>query len=249
MRRPQLHSTDPWRPLGALGVLGLAAMACMGAAPKAPRGSLAAVSAVVQDPQPVAMPERVSTGADARGEASRPRRLAAPAPWNGGPALPFGTARDREGSRKLSLEGRTQRRSFEGAPPVMPHSADFGEGSKECLDCHLEGMTLGSRVARPVSHSALPNCIQCHVESVHRDFTELGIPAIPMPGNAFRGRRPELDSKAEPANGMPPAIPHTLQLRTRCLSCHGQYGYEGLRTSHPERAVCVQCHLPVGAAR
>ena len=38
-------------------------------------------------------------------------------------------------------------------------------------------------------------------------------------------------------------MPHGTFMRTRCLSCHGEYGYPGLRTDHPRRVNCVQCHI------
>ena len=41
----------------------------------------------------------------------------------------------------------------------------------------------------------------------------------------------------------PPTIPHTLQLRTDCLSCHGLIARPGLRTTHPWLQNCVQCHV------
>ena len=44
--------------------------------------------------------------------------------------------------------------------------------------------------------------------------------------------------------GAPPTIPHTLWLRGNCLACHGAFGFAELQTSHPERANCVQCHVP-----
>ncbi len=40
----------------------------------------------------------------------------------------------------------------------------------------------------------------------------------------------------------PPVIPHTTLMRTDCLSCHGPAAYAGLRTDHPQRSNCVQCH-------
>ena len=47
----------------------------------------------------------------------------------------------------------------------------------------------------------------------------------------------------------PPArrrtIPHPLQLRENCLACHGGPAARAeLRTTHPERVRCRQCHVP-----
>jgi nitrate reductase cytochrome c-type subunit len=45
--------------------------------------------------------------------------------------------------------------------------------------------------------------------------------------------------------GAPPTIPHPLQLRENCLACHaGPASRPEIRTSHPERARCRQCHVP-----
>jgi nitrate reductase (cytochrome), electron transfer subunit len=45
-------------------------------------------------------------------------------------------------------------------------------------------------------------------------------------------------------DGAPPTIPHSTLMRTDCLSCHGPQGLYGLRTPHPERQSCLQCHAP-----
>ena len=45
--------------------------------------------------------------------------------------------------------------------------------------------------------------------------------------------------------GSPPAIPHQLQMRENCLSCHaGPSAPKEIRVSHPERINCRQCHVP-----
>jgi cytochrome c-type protein NapB len=53
---------------------------------------------------------------------------------------------------------------------------------------------------------------------------------------------PELGSSA--LNDSPPLIPHDLQMRGNCLACHaGPAAVAELRTTHPERANCRQCHV------
>jgi cytochrome c-type protein NapB len=44
--------------------------------------------------------------------------------------------------------------------------------------------------------------------------------------------------------GAPPEIPHSTWMRETCLACHGGTGAEGLRTRHPQRQSCTQCHAP-----
>ncbi len=194
---------------------------------------------------------------------SRNRKLSTLLTPESGKLPYFVLARDRESARQESLELRASRRTYEGAPPAMPHSTVFGKGSRQCLDCHDTGLVMGDRTARPMAHTELSQCLQCHVESRHREFSsraaegrgEGGQVALPSSslhwqGNGFAGSRPAVTSQvleADHPQGMPPSIPHTLLLRGRCLSCHGKTGYEGLRTSHPRRGQCVQCHVPQSA--
>jgi cytochrome c-type protein NapB len=65
----------------------------------------------------------------------------------------------------------------------------------------------------------------------------------PLAGNSFVGLNPPLKgTRAWPL--APPTIPHSTLMRSDCLSCHGPQGLYGLRTPHPERQSCVQCHVP-----
>ena len=172
------------------------------------------------------------------------RRLREPRRWRPEPVLYFVMSQDRAAARVASLEARAERRAYEGAPPVMPHSAVYGEGSRTCVDCHGAGFELGERIAHPMSHAELPNCVQCHIETDHEAF---GDPGARKELPAWRGRSVPLRRASSPdAMGQPPTIPHDLAMRGRCLSCHGELGYPGLRTTHPRRAQCVQCHIPEG---
>jgi len=55
-----------------------------------------------------------------------------------------------------SAESTLLPRSFEGAPPLIPH--EVGEDTA-CLDCHR----LGENDAVITSHPDRFNCIQCHI--------------------------------------------------------------------------------------
>jgi cytochrome c-type protein NapB len=33
-------------------------------------------------------------------------------------------------------------------------------------------------------------------------------------------------------------------MRENCMSCHGEGGTSAIRTSHPDRQSCTQCHAP-----
>ena len=98
-------------------------------------------------------------------------------------------------------------------------------------------MQIGKKVAHPMSHVTMANCTQCHVEQTNGLFDELI-----APGNNFDGDRPAREG-ASSMDGAPPMIPHTTLMRTACLSCHGEFGYLGLKTDHPERSNCMQCHV------
>jgi cytochrome c-type protein NapB len=135
---------------------------------------------------------------------------------------------------------RATTRAYDGAPPPIPHDATLGA----CTTCHDDdGSEIGGVGVAPASphgaaaaSGAMQRCRQCHVPVetrallVNSRFT--GLPQGPWKG-----------SRATP--GAPPTIPHTLQLRENCLACHsGPAARAEIRTSHPERARCRQCHVP-----
>jgi cytochrome c-type protein NapB len=131
-------------------------------------------------------------------------------------------------------------RAYDGAPPTIPHDAAIGA----CATCHdadgtaIAGVGVAPASPHPVETmaGAMQRCRQCHVPVatgallVASRFT--GLAQGPWPG-----------SRAMP--GAPPTIPHTLLLRGECLSCHAGPGARAeVRTTHPERVRCRQCHVP-----
>jgi len=152
------------------------------------------------------------------------------------PAMPV-----REGAILRTLEVYHERRAYPGAPPVIPHPVDPAVArTQDCNTCHLRGgFTPKFNAYVPVTpHPEYANCLQCHVESSDE----------PLFANTAWGRvePPPLHRPALP--GSPPPIPHTLQLRDDCLACHaGPAAVAEIRTSHPERVNCVQCHVPRSA--
>lgn len=134
---------------------------------------------------------------------------------------------------------RAERRAYDGAPPVIPHPA---QGAR-CVNCHhrtgIEVSGLG--FAPPSPHDpasqqgSLAHCVQCHVfqktEATFRPNTFAGLAQ-----NLRRGER--LNPSA------PPVIPHDVLMRENCATCHtGRAARETIRTSHPERVYCRQCHV------
>ncbi len=184
-----------------------------------------------------ALPNAGTQGPATPGAESHARRMGRAEPWSASPVMPFPTSLE---GRAESLEKRRQGRAYAGAPPTLPHSSDFGKPHKQCLDCHEHGMQMGRRIARPMSHARLEQCLQCHVERLNERLP-MDPSARDLPVNHFVGR-PAPSSLPRFAPGAPPVVPHTLSMRGRCLSCHGEFGYAGMRTSHPGRSQCLSCH-------
>lgn len=137
---------------------------------------------------------------------------------------------------------RRERRAYEGAPPWIPHpvSADM-DRTEDCAPCHtFGGYNPGIRTYSPRSpHPELSGCLQCHVR---RTTDELFVPT-----DWQEPAWPEYGGERE-LEGAPPRIPHTLQLRERCLSCHGGgSAAPDIRTTHPQRFDCRQCHVAIAA--
>ena len=130
-----------------------------------------------------------------------------------------------------------ERRAYAGAPPYVPHAVDSErQRTQDCNTCHEKGGYVAPYNAySPVTpHPEYENCLQCHAQVVGEgefrphDWVSVQSPAL---------HRPALP-------GGPPPMPHSLQLRESCLSCHaGPAAPLEIRTSHPERLNCVQCHV------
>lgn len=145
------------------------------------------------------------------------------------------------GALKSSAEVRAGRRLFDGAPPTIPHD-NFGVACSSCHDAG--GIAVGGLgFAPPSPHDgtgeagATQRCRQCHV------FVEGSGLFAP---NHFAGLEQDLRPGGRLYPGAPPTIPHKIFMRENCLACHaGPGAREGIVTSHPERARCRQCHVPV----
>lgn len=145
---------------------------------------------------------------------------------------------DKFAARARAIEERSLLRAYEGAPPVIPHPiADLNV--QTCRACHAQGLQAGDKVARMVSHTYLPNCTQCHVEA---NGVFLGSESGTT--NTFVGLRSSGYGGTRAWAGAPPVMPHTTFMRTNCVSCHGEHGYDGWRPDHLSRTNCVQCHAP-----
>lgn len=159
----------------------------------------------------------------------------------------FGCAREadrvevpgRDGALKTTAVERAARRAFDGAPPVIPHESF----SVVCTQCHnREGLDVaGVGFAPPSPHEAtaglslISRCRQCHVFSVTDDEFRT---------NSFASLRQDLRRGGRASAGAPPVMPHSAFMRENCVACHtGPAAREEIRTSHPERIRCRQCHV------
>jgi len=151
-------------------------------------------------------------------------------------------------------------RAFPGAPPRIPHGLTSDEyRSTGCNTCHERGgYSVRFEAYAPVTpHPELVDCLQCHAandaligSALPRGDPDARCRQCHTPGAARAPYRaldwqslvwPKLH-RPDPA-GPPPVIPHDLQLRSNCLSCHmGVAAVGEIRTNHPERANCRQCH-------
>lgn len=152
------------------------------------------------------------------------------------PVVPTLQQRTEQG-RQAALTARSQRRAFEGAPPVVPHPIDQMD-TASCLACHTHGLNIAGINAPAMSHPVLTNCTQCHVEMRSPD-----LPDLPTAPNLFIGLDAQLGG-SRAWQGAPPTIPHTTFMRENCLSCHGPHGPQAIRTTHPWQINCLQCHAP-----
>jgi cytochrome c-type protein NapB len=143
-----------------------------------------------------------------------------------------------EKNTRRSLALFYSRRAFPGAPPIIPHELfeDRTMGAKNCLSCHRDGGFVPPfKAYAPVTpHPQLGNCRQCHVPNKEKG-TFRASTWEKIPGPAIN---------REALAGGPPPIPHELQMRENCVACHaGPGAVAEIRTPHPERVNCRQCHV------
>jgi len=131
---------------------------------------------------------------------------------------------------------------------VVPHPIDQQQ-AESCLACHGEPVLVDQKLVPQISHAAYSQCLQCHAAGTgpSKHWTEApGLFEAARVSSQFTGH--QLDHGGTRSfDGAPAVIPHTTWMRENCMSCHGPGGSSALRTSHPSRQRCVQCH-PADAA-
>jgi cytochrome c-type protein NapB len=148
---------------------------------------------------------------------------------------------DRADAVKSAAAVRAARRAYDGAPPTVPHD-NFGMSCEACHDAQGQSVPgVGFAPASPhegtAKAGATARCRQCHVfVTDERLFV----------ANEFVGLEQDLRPGGRATPGAPPTIPHRILMRENCAACHaGPGAREEIRTSHPERWRCRQCHVPV----
>lgn len=172
-------------------------------------------------------------------------------------------ARRERAAHPRTLEAFRYLRAYPGAPPRIPHGLTPTEfRTSACKACHERG-GYSRRFAAYVPltpHPEMGMCLQCHVGD--NAVTGISLPSTdpnsrcPLcHGSGGTPRAfttatldwrttawPQLSRRAP--NRSPPPIPHDLQSRGNCLACHaGPAAVAEIRTAHPERANCRQCHV------
>ena len=128
-------------------------------------------------------------------------------------------------------------RAYNGAPPIIPHpilKKNTLTGDT-CLGCHRYGgyTPKFAAYAPVVPHPEKSNCRQCHNPQYGTSLFKT------TKWNKNTGKRGMVHLP-----GAPLVIPHSIQFRENCLSCHsGPAAVKEIRTTHPERIHCLQCHV------
>lgn len=166
-----------------------------------------------------------------------------------------------------SLEIYRRVRAYPGAPPRIPHGLTEEEFRRvTCNVCHRRGGWVArfGTYAPVTPHPDQTSCLQCHVpldELVGRPLSDAGSVVCSQchvdpdaPPRTFvdsdwgPAAWPETDQRA--MAGSPHLIPHDVESRGNCLACHsGPGAVAEIRTDHPERVSCRQCHVPAGTGR
>lgn len=238
-----------WLPVFLAGAALMAIVAVIVAVQRAP-------------PSPEAEPGRVAVAAPPAPSESIPAEAQVFRTRAGMTAIAFAAPRERE-AHPRTLATMRYLRAYPGAPPRIPHELTPDEvRTGACKTCHERG-GYSRRFAAyvPVTpHPATDSCLQCHVgldegmavPSASPDANRRCRHCHGVGGRARADRDGSLEWRTtvwprlspKRSDGTPPPIPHDLQSRGNCLACHaGPAAVAEIRTTHPDRADCRQCHV------
>lgn len=245
---PPSGSGTPTRVLGIGSAIALMTAAVLAAGPWLSREGDLQVRVAEPAPPPIARPDR-PIAAEAGVFRTHPAELSA-AP----------DAQRRPEAHPRTLARQRSQRAYPGAPPAIPHGLTESEmRDQNCKTCHERGgfVPRFSAYAPVTPHPEMVSCLQCHAPK--DALVGIGSPELSGlhcfqchdmgAGQALfveldwpEPNWPPTDRPALP--GSPPAIPHALHFRQNCLACHGgPSAIAEIRTTHPERANCRQCHV------
>lgn len=128
--------------------------------------------------------------------------------------------------------------------PVIPHPL---EGRADCLMCHASGVAGAPQY--PADHAGRTNdmCQACHKPAAEAASTALPSVEPSAPLTATEAA-PAATASAAPRV---PGIPHPLEGRADCLTCHqsGVVGAQKIPADHAGRTddMCQACHQPTSA--
>ncbi len=152
-----------------------------------------------------------------------------------GVSLVLGSCNDISAAKAGSLSLRANR-AYSGAPPTINHKVRE-LGRTECTTCHIDGnaMDCQDKPSPKTPHAELDRCLQCHVEKTTDNLYKQ---------TRFSAKPYAMGVRSQPEG--PPHIPHPLTLRENCVGCHATRTTPiQIRTDHPERQRCMQCHIPL----
>ena len=137
------------------------------------------------------------------------------------------------------------------AQQAVPHPT---EGKEDCLSCHKAG---GAATVPPATHASFTNamCLNCHKPAAVAQPTQAAAqptqataqPTRPTAQPTVTAAAPgQPTATARPAQpGAPSLIPHPLEGRSQCSTCHGIAGLKPYPRDHIGRpdSGCLQCHV------
>ncbi|MBT3234703.1 MAG: cytochrome C [Bdellovibrionales bacterium] len=141
--------------------------------------------------------------------------------------------------KKRRLKSYYALRAFHGAPPTIPHSIKNKKGKRsKCLSCHKKDRYISKykSYAPLTPHPEYIDCGQCHVLANRKN-------GIFKKGISWKSYNPPKTNRSV-FPGAPMSVPHSFQFREACSKCHvGPTALKEVRTKHPERLNCRQCHI------
>jgi len=116
-----------------------------------------------------------------------------------------------------------------------------------CEDCHGPAAKHVETGQPPIVDNSREFCALCHAALVSRPESFLQVDMSEMGGGALCS---SCHDPHDPRAGMPPEVPHTLEGRGNCRTCH-ESGHEPWKRLPPElphtlegRSDCLSCHGP-----